>query len=318
MKATGTKGYKIFGPDFTCRGFQYVVGKTYETELDPVVCSRGFHFCRRAIDCFNYYPFDTANKVAEIIALGAIAEEGNKCATDKIKIVREIPWAELLDLVNTGKGNAGHSNSGHRNSGHRNSGDCNSGDRNSGHYNSGDSNSGDSNSGHRNSGDFNSGHSNSGHANSGNWNQGDFSTGDFNAASHQAGCFCTEEGTIRIFDRESGMTFDEWRGSEAYSILSRIPFEPAAWIWAGDMADDEKAAHPEHKATDGYLRINSTDRAFLIWWDGLDPEEKAIIRGIPNFDPEKFRLITGIEAWQGGSGMRKAKTVEERRAGDDV
>jgi hypothetical protein len=308
-------GYKVFGPDFTCRGFQYVVGKTYETELAPDVCRHGFHFCRKAADCFGYYRFDPANRVAEVVALGAISEDGDKCATDKIEIVREIPWIELLDLVNTGKGNTGRWNSGHSNSGHRNSGrwnsgdrnrgDANSGDANSGHRNSGHANSGDSNSGHHNSGHFNSGHSNSGRwnsgdhnsgdSNSGRWNQGDFSTGDFNAADHETGCFCTEEHKIRIFDQESEMSFMEWRDSEAYDILCRIPSEPAAWIRASDMTDDEKAAHPGHKATDGYLRISNTDRAFLTWWDSLTSDEKKTIKGIPNFNPEKFRLITGIE-----------------------
>jgi hypothetical protein len=290
------KGYKIFNPDFTCRGFQYKVGETYATEQEPDVCERGFHFCKKAVDCFNYYNFDPVNKVAEIIALGAIAGKGNKYATNKIKIVREIPWTELLDLVNIGKGNSGHSNCGHSNSGHYNSGHSNSGHSNCGHSNSGHYNSGHSNSGHRNSGHYNSGHRNSGNRNSGHWNQGDFCTGDFNTVDHETGCFCTEEHKIRFFDQENEMTFQEWRDSKAYNILCRIPFEPPkTWICTSAMTDDEKAAHPEYKTTEGYLRINNTDRAFLIWWERLTPDEKQIIKGVPNFDPEKFKKITGID-----------------------
>ena len=288
-------GYKVFNPDFTCRGFRYEVGKTYEMELNPDVCNRGFHFCKKAVDCFGYYSFDPANKVAEIIALGAIAEEGDKCATNKIQIVREIPWAEFLDLVNAGKGNTGNRNSGHSNSGHSNSGHWNSGNRNSGNRNSGNRNSGHRNSGHSNSGHWNSGNRNSGHFNSGDWNQGDFCTGDFNTTDHEAGCFCTEEHKIRFFDQETEMSFREWRNSKAYQILCRIPFEPTTWIWASDMTNDEKAAHPEYKVTDGYLKTNNADRAFLIWWGSLTKNEKEIVKGIPNFNPEKFKLITGIE-----------------------
>jgi len=313
------KGFKVFNPDWTCRGFQYEVGQTYEEDVIPMVCDRGFHFCKQAKDCFNYYSFDPNNKVAEVIALGEVAEEGNKCSTNKIKIVREISWEELLTIVNTGKGNSGFCNSGNFNSGDYNSGDKNSGDWNSGHfnsgdYNSGDKNSGDWNSGHFNSGHFNSGYFNSGHRNSGdrnsglcnsgdcnsgnrnsgNWNQGDFCTGDFNISDHETGCFCTEEHKIRFFDKESDMTFRQWRNSEAYSILQRIPFEPTRWIRADDMTDEEKAAHPEYETTGGYLKICNTDKAFLTWWNSLNERERNIIKNIPNFNAEKFLQITGI------------------------
>ena len=283
------KGFKVFNPDWTCMGFQYEVGKVYEEDVKPSVCDRGFHFCKQAKDCFNYYTFDPNNKVAEVIALGDIAEEGDKCCTNIIKIEREITWEEVLSIVNTGKACTGLCNSGDRNSGDRNSGNCNSGDWNSGNRNSGHSNSGNRNSGHSNSGHFNSGNCNSGH-----WNQGDFCTGDFNISDHETGCFCTEEHKIRFFDKESDMTFRQWRNSEAYSILCRIPFEPTKWIWADDMTDEEKAAHPEYKTTGGYLKVCNTDKAFLTWWDSLNERERNIIKNIPNFNAEKFLQITGI------------------------
>ena len=91
------------------------------------------------------------------------------------------------------------------------------------------------------------------------------------------------------------MTFSEWRDSKAYNILCRISFEPTTWIWASDMTDDEKTAHPDYEITEGYLRTNDTNRFFLIWWEALTEAEKEIIKSIPNFNPEKFKLITGIE-----------------------
>ena len=115
------KGYKVFKSDWTCRGFQYEVGKTYEMKEAPACCERGFHFCRKLIDCFNYYDFDSENKVAEVEALGKIEKGGNKSCTDKIKIVRELTWYEVLDLVNVGKDNTGNRNSGNWNSGDWNS-----------------------------------------------------------------------------------------------------------------------------------------------------------------------------------------------------
>lgn len=91
------------------------------------------------------------------------------------------------------------------------------------------------------------------------------------------------------------MTFREWRNSKAYGILCRIQLKPTTWVYAIDMNDDEKAAHPDYTVAGGYLKNNNTDRAFLIWWDSLTDNDKEIIKGIPNFDPVKFKLITGIE-----------------------
>ena len=113
------EGYKVFEPDWTCRGFQYEVGKTFEEDVTPSCCNRGFHFCKELKDCFNYYPFNPDNKVAKVMALGEIDEESDdsKCCINKIQIVEEISWEDVLRMVNLGKGNAGLCNSGNRNSG---------------------------------------------------------------------------------------------------------------------------------------------------------------------------------------------------------
>ena len=69
-------------------GFQYEVGKTYEMSDSPICCTRGFHFCTKAADCFNYYSFNPENKVAEVVALGEVDSENDdtKCCTNKIQI----------------------------------------------------------------------------------------------------------------------------------------------------------------------------------------------------------------------------------------
>ena len=128
------KGYKVFNSGWTCRGFQYEVGKTYKHEGDIGLCSAGFHFCRIAADCFNYYSFDPNNKVAEVEALGLVESDNNKSVTNEIKIVREIPWAELLEIVNIGKGCTGLKNTGDCNTGNRNTGNWNTGNRNTGYF----------------------------------------------------------------------------------------------------------------------------------------------------------------------------------------
>ena len=131
------KGYKVFNPDWTCRGFQYEVGKTYEHNGPISICGRGFHFCRNAADCFSYYPFNPNNKVAEVIAHGLVESDGTKSVTNKIEIVREIPWSEVLEIVNMGEACTGL-----RNTGNWNTGDCNTGSCNTGSWNTGDWNTG--------------------------------------------------------------------------------------------------------------------------------------------------------------------------------
>ena len=107
-----TKAYKVFESDWTCRGFQYEIGKTYKHEGKIGLCNAGFHACLKPVDCFNYYGFNNENKVAEVELLGEVINGDDKSVCSEIKIVREIKWQEVLKLVNTGKNNTGRRNSG--------------------------------------------------------------------------------------------------------------------------------------------------------------------------------------------------------------
>ena len=289
-KTKVVKGYKVFNSDWTCRGKQYTCPGKFEEDVTPSVCNEGMHFCKRASDCFNYYLFDQNNKVAEVIAYGEVSEEGDKCATNKLEVVREIPWAELLEIVNMGKGCTGLRNSGDRNSGDRNSGNWNSGDRNSGNWNSGDCNSGD-----WNSGNCNSGNCNSGDCNSGDWNSGNCNSGDWNKCGFSNGCFNTTSPKIYLFNKPSEWTYEDWLNSEARYLLNQIPGDVLEYIWLSDMTDKEKVAHPEAETTGGYLKILDNSECAVIWWRGLSDGQKAIITAIPNFDKAIFKEITGID-----------------------
>ena len=301
------EGYKVFEPDWTCRGFQYEVGKIFEEDVTPSCCNRGFHFCKELKDCFNYYSFNPDNKVAKVIALGEIDEESDdsKCCTNKIQIVEEISWEDVLRMVNLGKGNAGLCNSGNHNSGNHNSGDWNSGDwnsgnhnsgnHNSGDWNSGDWNSGDWNSGNHNSGDWNSGNHNSGDWNSGDWNSGDWNSGDWNKTNFSNGCFNTEEPKIFLFNKPSDWTYRDWFNSDARYLLNQIPRNVVDWIWSDDMTDEEKEQHPEYEVVGGYLKILDESECGQLWWDSLSERYKNIIKAMPNFDKEIFEDVTGIK-----------------------
>ena len=269
------KGYKVFNPDWTCRGKQYSCPGTFEEFVSPSVCNVGMHFCKNAADCFRYYDFNPNNHVAEVIAHGTVAEDDNKCATNKLEIVREIPWDEVLEIVNTGKTCTGRCNSGNRNSGNRNSGNWNSGNRNSGNWNSGDWNSGDWNSGNRNSG---------------NWN-----SGDWNATSFSNGCFNTVSPKIYMFNKPTDWTFEQWFNCRARRLLNEIDDCPLEYVYLSDMTDEEKAAHPEAETTGGYLRKRTTADNARKWWAGLSADDQNVILSLPNFDAAIFKEITGVD-----------------------
>ena len=226
------KGYKVFEPDWTCRGFGYKVGETYEEDITPSCCNRGFHFCKELKDCFSYYRFDPNNKVAEVEALGRVDthSDDSKCSTNKLHIIREVSWQEVLELVNLGKGNTGLCNSGNLNSG-----DCNRGNWNSGNHNSGNCNSGDCNRGNWNSGNHNSGNCNSGDCNRGSWN-----SGDWNKTNFSNGCFNTEEPKISLFDKPSDWTRRDWLNSNAKFLLDQIPKAECGQLWWDSLSGMRK------------------------------------------------------------------------------
>jgi hypothetical protein len=272
---TMIKGYKVFNPDWTCKGKQYTCPGTFEEDVNPSVCNVGMHFCKNAADCFRYYDFDPNNHVAEVIAHGTVAEGEDKCATNKLEIVREIPWDEVLEIVNTGKACTGR---------------CNSGDWNSGDWNSGDWNSGDCN-----SGDWNSGNRNSGDCNSGDWNSGNRNSGDWNKTSFSNGCFNTVSPKIYMFNKPTDWTFEQWFNCRARCLLNQIDDCPLEYIWFDSMTDEEKAAHPEAETTGGYLKERTTADNARKWWAGLSADDRNIIFSLPNFDAEIFKEITGVD-----------------------
>ena len=206
------KGYKVFNSDWTCRGFQYKVGETYEIDGKPTCCESGFHFCERLIDCFKYYDFDSNNKVAEIESLGDIDFENSKCCTNKIKIIEELSWEKVLTLVNTGNYNTGNYNTGdyntgNRNTGNYNTGNYNTGDYNTGEFNTGNYNTGNYNTGNRNTGNYNVGCFNTGYYNTGEFNTGNVNTGDYNAGYYNIGNYntgCSNTGNRNTGDYNTG------------------------------------------------------------------------------------------------------------------
>jgi len=278
MKTKSILAYKVFNPDWTCRGFQFEVGKTYSIKGEPVMCQNGFHACQKVSDCFSYYDFNPNNKVAEVKLSGTIlgVDDDKQCA-QKISILRELSWDEMLSLANTGKGNTGYSNSGDRNSGY-----SNSGDRNSGYSNSGYSNSGYSNSGYSNSGDRNSGDRNSGYRNSGNRNSGDRNSGDFNSTTPE---------TINCFNKPCKTR--DWDNARKPDFIYNVILN--RWISWSEMTDQEKTDNKNAFVCEGYLKTLDYKEAWAEAYKGASKEDIKLLKALPNFDAEVFEEITGIK-----------------------
>ena len=124
--------------------------------------------------------------------------------------------------------------------------------------------------------------------NSGYWNSGDWNSGNRNSG------YCnTTEPTVRLFDHQTDITFSDFKWSRAYGLLCNIPSDCLTWKYSEYMTDDEKAAHPEHETTGGFLYLEKADRQ--AWWESLSDDSKAAITSMPYFDAEKFFICTGIK-----------------------
>lgn len=282
------KGYKVFNPDWTCRGFQYEVGKEFEHIGKIEVCQEGFHFCRKLADCFSYYDFAPDNKVAEIEATGLVKTKRGKSVTNKIKIIRELSWLEVLENCNIGIGNTGLGNTGNYNAGHYNAGNYNAG-----HYNTGRYNTGYGNTGNDNTGNYNTGNYNTGNDNTGNRNRGNYNTGDWNKSSYSSGFFNTITQKVTSFNKETNLTRDEYEKLRGFQVLN-LSYINNWWVRSEEMTDTEKEEHPEYQATGGYLKKIPFTDACRLMWANLTDEEKQAVYELPNFDKDIFEQITGI------------------------
>lgn len=258
-------GYKAFNKDWTCRGFQYEVGKTYTMKEKPKCCNQGFHFCTNVADCFKHYANNPELiKIALVEALGDIdkEEEDSKCCTNKIKIVKEISFSEAYELGNQGRSNTGF---------------WNTGDWNTGDWNTGNGNTGDWNTGYRNTGDGNS--------------------GSFNTCNHSAGMFNTKEQPLYLFNKPTDFTWEEFKNifPNEYNLLFYSSFPLTEWIDESDMSVKEKKENPSYKTTGGYLKKRTYHEAWQIMWDSWTKEQRESIKKLPNFDKDIFKEITGIE-----------------------
>ena len=274
---------KGFDENLQCRGFQFEVGKVYETgakDDELSLCTNTvFHFCKSLEKVNNYYSVlpSENNRFCEIEVLGGFVEDDEKCGSNRIRVVREIECEELESLRGIKNGNTGIFNTGNRNTG----------DYNTGSYNTGDYNTGNCNTGYRNTG-----YRNTGNRNTGSYNTGSYNTGSWNKCDRSTGLFNTIEGTVQIFNKDSGLKWNEIINTDWYKALSNGRFILNKWIY---YTDEEKENSPIRQAIGGYLKEYTYKEACENWWESLSDKNKNLIQKMPNFDKDIFKEITGID-----------------------
>ena len=119
------KGFKGTDKDMRCQDdYQYELGKQFDLDADvePVICSKGFHFCKRLENVFKYYNIGNGNRFFEVEALVkksdlepknkskldqwsklymSFANYDDKYAAKSIRFIRELTVDEVFGALGT-------------------------------------------------------------------------------------------------------------------------------------------------------------------------------------------------------------------------
>lgn len=96
-------GFKATKSDMTCRDFQYELNKEYIHNGEVSVCNRGFHFCPKLKNVFNFYDLEDKNRFFKVKALVYKKDFGDgyndKYAAKKIILTEELGFSELQKYI---------------------------------------------------------------------------------------------------------------------------------------------------------------------------------------------------------------------------
>ena len=151
-------------------------------------------------------------------------------------------------------------------------------------------------SGIANTGTDNTGFANTGDRNTGYSNTGDRNTGYSNTGSGHSGAFCTGTADFPLFNKPSGMTYEQFVNSPVFNLLCQV--DTKMWIQPSQMTDEEKSANPQHSTCEGYLKDIPFKQAFQDRWHNWSEQERKHFTSLPNFDAAIFEEITGVNVNQ--------------------
>ncbi len=70
--------------------------------------------------------------------------------------------------------------------------------------------------------------------------------------------------------------------------------DPTIFVQESIMTDIEKTQYPKCATIGGYLKTISIHEAWANMWNNLPENKKQLFLELPNFDADKFKVITGI------------------------
>lgn len=97
-----------------------------------------------------------------------------------------------------------------------------------------------------------------------------------------------------LFDKPASISVLEWERSEACQVMNRL-LDNGNWIYSHNMTDEEKKKCPSHETTGGYLKMKTTHEMWADAWHNMDSKTRKLFTNLENFDPAKFKEITGID-----------------------
>ena len=90
------KAYKAFNADWTCKGLQYEIGKTYQHQGDVSLCNSGYHACEVPFDCWNYYAESMTFAAVDLNDASDQTEQDSKRVTASITICAQLTLPEWI------------------------------------------------------------------------------------------------------------------------------------------------------------------------------------------------------------------------------
>lgn len=126
--------------------------------------------------------------------------------------------------------------------------------------------------------------------NTGNFNTSHYNTGDCNTGNFNTGDCNTTEPTVRLFNKDSGIKFNDEIHRRFRYIIKKYTKLKCVWVYENNMSDSEKKENMSYKKTGGYLKINRN----IYTGELVNDDDRKFLESLPNFCPKILEETTGI------------------------